>query len=881
VRRLRGFLLRLAGLFGRERAERELAEEIESHLAMHAADNERAGLSPDEARRQAVLGLGAPESVKEQYRDRLRPPLVDALARDARYAVRGLARNPGFAAAALVVLALGIGANTAIFTVVNALLLRPLPFRDPDRLVRVWHTPPQASFPGQKQFAVSAANYLDWQRQQHVFESMSIQRFRVFTLTGQGEPEQLQAQAVSAGHFETLGVQPLLGRSFMAEEDQQGRNNVVILSHGLWQTRFGGDRSIVGRSILLDGAPYTVVGVMDARFRLPGFAKLWTPLAWTDKERAVRGEHSCTVVARLAPGVDLRRAQAEMTTISQRLEQQYPEDDKGWGAVVVPLREDLVSDLRPSLLVLLGAVALVLLIACANVANLVLSRTLARRREIAIRLALGSGTAGVVRRVLAETTLLGLAGGVLGLGVAYGGILLIEGFFGDRLPKSLPVRVDGRVLAFAALVSLVAGLLAGLAPALRLARSNVITALKEGGERGGSDAAGSRVRAALVVAEVALSLMLSVGAGLMIRTLFVLNTVDPGFDARNVLTASLALPEPRYPQKEQQLAFFEGVLARVRALPDVDSAGLVTNLPLVSGNNWPVAVVGRPPVPMSEQPEVQGDVITPGYLRTMRIPLLRGRDFTEADRAGRPAVVLVSESMARWLWPDQDPLGQRVVTAFFPDAEREVVGVVKDVKERGLSEKGTATMYLPLAQLTEPYATIVVRTRTAAPAALGPALVAAVQESDREQPVVDLKPMDAVVAQSTTDQRFTMWLLAAFAGVAVLLAAIGIYGVLAYAVRRRVREIGIRVALGADRAGVVGMVVADALPPTLAGLALGLAGTVAIRQVMASLVFGVTPGDPLTFLAVCALLTAVAVGASALPAWQATRVNPTTTLREE
>jgi putative ABC transport system permease protein len=881
VRRLRAFLLRLGGLFGRDRAERELAEEIEGHLAMHAADNERAGLSPEEARREAVLQLGAPESVKEQYRDRLRPPLLDTLARDVRYAVRVLAGNPGFAAAALVVLALGIGANTAIFTVVNSLLLRPLPFREPERLVRVWHTPPQASFPGRKQFAVSAANYLDWQRQQHVFESMSIQNFRPFTLTGQGEPEQLQAQAVSAGYFETLGVPPLVGRWFTPDEDQPGRNQVVILSHALWQSRFGGDHSVVGRSILLDGTPHTVVGVMDARFRFPGFVKLWTPLAWTEKERAVRGEHSCTVVARLAPGVDVPQAQAEMATISQRLERQYPEDDKGWGALVVPLREDLVSDLRPSLMVLLGAVALVLLIACANVANLVLSRTLARRREIAIRVALGAGSGRVIRQVLTETTLLGLAGGVLGLGVAYGGIALIEVFFGDRLPKTLPVQVDGRVLAFAALVSILAGLLAGLAPALRLARSSVSVALKEGGGRGGSDASGARVRGVLVVAEVALSLMLSVGAGLMIRTLVVLNTVDPGFDARNVLTAQVALPEPRYPQKERQLALFEGVLARLRALPDVDSAALVTNLPLVSGNNWPIAVVGRPPVPMSEQPQVQGDVITPGYLHTMRIPLLRGRDFTDADRAGRPAVVLVSESMARWLWPGEDPLGERVVTAFYPEAEREVVGVVKDVKERGLAEKGTATMYLPLAQLTTSFGTIVLRTRTAAPAALGPALLSAVHESDREQPVVDLLPMEAVVAQSTTDQRFTMWLLAAFAGVAVLLAAIGIYGVLAYAVRRRLREIGIRIALGADRVVVVGMVVADALPPTLVGVALGLAGTVAIRHVMATLIFGVTPGDPLTFLAVCALLTGVALGASALPAWQATRVNPATTLRED
>jgi predicted permease len=878
--RFRAWAWRIAGLFNRGPSDRDLAEEIQAHLDMHAADYERAGLSPAEARRQARIAFGGVESIKEQYRDRRGIPLIDTTVQDVRYALRGFRRTPAFAAAALVVLALGIGANAAIFTVVNAVLLKPLPYHDPERLAMVWHVPPQASFPGLTRFAVSAANYLDWQRQQHVFERMAIQHFRSYTFTGGGQPEQLRAEGVSAGFFEVLGVPPLAGRWFLPEEDQPGRGHVVILSHRLWQSRFGGDPAIVGRTLLLDGTPHTVVGVMDATFTFPDWAELWTPLAWTAKERAVRGEHSCTVVARLAPGVDLRQAQAEMNAISRRLERQYPEDNKGWGAVVVPLRDDLVGDLRPSLLVLLGAVALVLLIACANVANLVLARTLARRRELAVRLALGAGPRRIVRQVLTETAVLGVVGGALGFLVAGAGVGLVTAFFDDRLPQAIPIRTDGGVLAFTAIVSVFTGLAAGIVPALRLSRASVIDAIKEGGSRSDTDAAGTRVRSVLVVVEVALSLVLLIGAGLTIRSLWRLSDVDSGLDPRNVLTAWLALPEQRYTQP-QRVAFFDALLARVRALPGIESAGLITNLPLSgNGNSWPVAIVGRPEVPMSEQPQVQGNVITPGYLRSLRIPIVRGRDFTDADRGNGPAVVLVSESMARWLWPGEDPIGQRLTTAFFPEAVREVVGIVKDVKENGLTEGGTASMYFPHAQLPTFFAAIVVRTHTSLPAALGPALVAAVHDLDPDQPVADLMPMETVVARSTSDRRFTMLLLAAFAGLALVLAAVGIYSVLAYAVRRRVREIGIRLALGADRRGVVRMVISDALHPTIVGLALGLAGAIAVRRVMASLLFGIGPGDPLTFAAVSTLLVVVALVSSALPAYRAAQVDPIVTLRE-
>jgi len=868
-------------VFNGARRDRDLADEIEAHLRMHADDNERAGLTPEEARRQAVLAFGGVERVTEQYRDRRSIPIIDTTLQDLRYAARSFRKSPGFTAGVLLVLALGIGANAAIFTVVNAVLFKPLPFADPDRLVMVWHVPPPASFPGMKQFAVSAANYLDWERRQHVFERMAIQHSTPYTLTGHGQPEMLRGDDVSARFFQVLGVQPMEGRWFLPEENQPGSERAVILSHRVWQTRFGGDRSILNRPVLLNGIPHTVVGIMGPAFSYPDWAQVWTPLAWSEKERAVRGEHSLMVVARLAPGVTLGQAQAEMTAISRALEQEYPRDDKGWGAVVVPLRDDLVGDAGRSLIFLLGAVAFVLLIACANVANLVLARTLSRRREMALRLALGASSGRIVRQILTETTLLAAAGGVLGLLVARAGVDLIVAFLGDGLPQWMAIHVDVRVLVFTAAVSIVTGLAAGLAPALRLARSNVSDAMKEGG-RGGSDRSGARVRSTLVVVEVALSLVLLIGAGLLIRSLWTVYSVDPGFDLHGVLTAWVSLPERRYPEREQQVRFFDEVINRVRAVPGVESAAVVTVLPLSgSGNSWPIQIAGQPTLPVSEQPQVQGDLVTPGYLRTMRIPIVRGRDFTDADRLGAPAVALVSEAMARRLWPGADPIGQRLTIAFFPDAMREVVGIVRDVRERQLTEAGTASVYLPLTQAPWRNAAFVVRTPLAAPEALASALEAAVHAVDPDQPVVDVMSMNTVVAHSLTDRQLTMYLLAAFAGFALLLAAIGLYSVLAYGVRQRIREIGIRIALGAGTRGVVRMVIGDALRPTLIGIVVGLLAAVTLRRVVGSLLFGVSPGDPATFAAVAGLLVAVALGSSALPAYSATRVDPSSALREE
>ena len=809
---------------------------------------------------------------------------------DVRYALRQLRKSPGFALVVVITLALGIGANTAIFSVVNAVLLRPLEFRDADRLVRVWHVPPAQSFPGMTTFSVSAANYLDWEKQNHVFDGMAIITYRGFTVTGDDKPEQLDASAVSSGFFSTLGIQPILGRVLLPEEDQPGRSHVVVLSHRLWKERFGANPDIVGRNINLDGEGYLVAGVMPASFRFPEFAQMWTPMAWTDKERAVRGEHHYLVIARLTPGIELKQAQAEMNTISGRLQQLYPEDDKGWGAIVVPLHDDMVADVRPALLVLLGAVAFVLLIACVNVANLALAKTFSRQKEIAIRTALGATSSRVLRQILTETVLLALTGGALGLACSHFAIRLIVAFLGDKLPPSIEVGFDSQVLTFTAVISVLTGIASGALPAWRLTRRDVNQALKQGLGRTDSDSSGHRTRSILVVSEVALSLLLLVGAGLMIRSFQKLRSVNPGFDSGNVLTMTAMVPRAKFPLPSGQVGFFELVLQRLRALPGVESAAVIDDIPLNNeGSHQPIAVEGRPVVPMSEQPEVDVRVISTGYMGALHIPVLRGRDLSDTDIAKRPAVVLISESMARQFWPGEDALGKRLTLTFSPDAVREVVGIVGDVKLDSLDQtRPSATLYFPLDQVSASSnggwgsfpMTLVVRSASGSTGMVS-AVSNAVHEVDREIPLRDILAMDDLVTNSLSQQRFNMLLLGAFAGLALLLAAVGIYSVLSYSVRRSVREIGIRLALGARMGDVLRMVVIEGMKPTLIGVAVGTAGALALGRVLSSLIYGVRPTDPLTFLAVAALLAAVALVASIVPAYRATKVDPMVALRYE
>lgn len=816
------------------------------------------------------------------------------LLQDFRYGLRTLRKNPGFAAAAILVLALGIGANTAIFSVVNAVLLRPLPFAHPEQLVQIWHTPPQKSFPGMKEFAVSAANYLDWQAQNHVFEHTAIYTWGAYNLTGRGEPVFITARRVSSDFFAVLQAEPLLGRVFVPEEDHPGRDRVVVLSETFWRNQFAADPNIVGQDINLDGEAYRVIGVMRARFQFPitsdpSFAvKLWAPLAMTDRERAVRAEHHYAVIGRLRSGVTVQQAQAELDTISHRLEQEYPADDNGWGAVVIPLREELVGDVRTPLLVLLGAVALVLLIACANAANLVLARTISRQREIAVRSALGASRTRVVRQVLCETVVLSLVGGALGLLIAHFGVKLIVAFFASKLPSAAAISLDASVLAFTFSVALLTGIVAGLLPAIRLSRVNVNEALKQG-NRTSSDAASNRTRGLLIVSEVALSLMLLIGAGLMIRSLWMLRNVDPGLDPHNVLALDPAISRTAFPQPQQQIAFYSQVLQSIRALPGIESAGVIDSIPLDNGGSvQPVQLEGHPVQAMADQPEVSVRLVSPGYLRAMHIPLLRGRDFNEQDNADNPATVLINQAMAKRLWPNEDPLGRHVTMYFFPDKVREVVGIVGDVKDEGLNKPAPATLYMPLGQLTAGATAawrsfplwIVVRT-SSQPSSAAPEVIHAIHELNASLPIQEVNTMEDFVMNSVSQQRFNMLLLASFAGLALVLAAVGIYSVLAYTVRRRVREIGIRMALGAQTSDVVRLIVSEGMKPTAIGLLAGIAGALALGRVISSLLYGVRPSDFATFASVCFVLLSVALAASLVPAYRATRVEPVSTLREE
>ena len=809
---------------------------------------------------------------------------------DLQLAFRILLRNPGFTVTAILLLALGIGANTAIFSVVNAVLLRPLPYQDPSRIMQIWHVPPAKSFPGLTLFSVSPANYLDSRSMNHSFEDMAAFGGARFNVGGKERPEAIQAAPVAPGFFSILRVQPILGRGFTPDDDRPGQGHVVVLGNALWRDRYGADPAVIGQKIVLDGEPYTILGIMPPKFKYPSWAQLWTPLAWTDEKRAVRGNHNYQVIGRLKPGVDIRAAQAEINAISTRLEQLYPEDDKGWGAKILTLREQTIGDVRLALLVLLGAVGFVLLIACANVANLVLGKILARKKEIAIRSALGATRFAILRQVLAETVLLSLAGGALGLFLASFGTTLIVKFLADRLPRFAEITLDGPVLSFTAFLALFSGVLAGILPALRFTKADVNEALKQGQSRGSSDSGGSKTRSLLVVSEVALSLVLLVGAGLMVRTLYQLSNIRPGFDPNGQLTMTVSIPSNKFTTPAAYISFFERVLQQVRATPGVDSAAVIDDLPMGDGgSHQPVSIEGQPVVPMADQPEVDVRLISAGYLRTMRVPLLSGRDLTDSDVAGRTPTVLISESMAKRFWPNENPLGKHLTMTFYPGVAREIIGVVGDVKLDSLNEtRPTETIYWPLDQIfappSEPWRSfpmsLTVRTSIDPMSAVS-AVTAAVHQVDPETPVTEVLTMNELISNSLSPQRSNMLLLAAFAGLALVLTAVGIYSVLSYAVRRRVREIGIRMALGASHSDVLRMVVADGLKPILLGVGIGFAVALALGRVVSSLIYGVRPTDPLTFVTVASLLIAVGVLATIVPAYRATRVEPVRTLRDE
>ena len=809
---------------------------------------------------------------------------------DLKFAIRHLLKSPGFTAAAILIMALGIGANTAIFSVVHAVLLEPLPFHDPDRLVQIWHVPPQSSFPGMTRFAVSAANFLDWQKQNDVFSEMALYSGGGYDITGQGKPETLRVGRVTANFFSVLGVQPIHGRVFLPQEDQPGRNQEIILTYKLWQSRFASDPNVVGRTVTLDGTPYVIVGVMGPRMTKPDFAQAWTPLGLTAEETAVRGEHHFLSIARLKPGISISRAQAEMNTISHRLEQAYPADDKGWGATVISMREDLVGDVRTPLLMMLGAVGFVLLIACANVANLIFARVFSRKKEIAIRSALGANRRRLVQPLLTEAVMLSVCGGALGLVIAHFGIDLLLKFFADKLPRMGDIGLSGSVLWFTLGLSLLTGVLAGLLPALSMIKGDVSESLKQGLGRLDADSSSSITRSALVSVEVALSIVLLIGAGLMLRSLWNLQSVNPGFDPHNTLTAQIEIPRHQFTTPAEETQFFNQVLQRVRAIPSVEAVGGVDDLPLGGGSNQPVAVEGRPVVPMSEQPEVSVRVITSGYFSAMRIPLLEGRAIQDSDTADSQPVVIISKAMADQFWPNQSPIGHHLKLTFYPEKERTVVGVVGDVKQDGLdSTAGIATLYWPAAQVGNsaqgawrPYGlSLVVRTTSAAPQTIATPLTRAVADINSSIPVDNVITLDDFIGTTLTQQSFNMQLLAIFGLLALILCSIGIYSVLAYSVKRRMREIGLRLAFGATLRDIATLVVAQGMKPTLIGCIIGLTAAFAFGRFVSSIVYGVSTRDLLTFISATVLIVIISFAASLVPALRATRVDPLKVLHED
>ena len=809
---------------------------------------------------------------------------MHSLIQDVRYALRRLRGTPGFTAIALLTLALGIGANTAIFTVINAVLLRPLPYRDPGKLVLLTEHLPQ--FPI---LSVSYLNYKDWRDQSQSFSAVGAVRNLQTTLTGSGEPERLAAQMASANVFDLLGVQAANGRTFLAQEDTPGAAGVAMISHGLWQRRFGGAESVLGQPVTLDSKPYTIVGILPAGFQLlQQTPDVMTPLEpWAKTLPDDRSWHpGIQPIARLRPGVKLEEARAEMTTIARRLEQQYPVYNTNTGANVNLMQEQMVANVRPALLMILGAVGFVLLIACTNVANLLLARATARQREIAVRSAIGASRWRVIRLVLTESVVLSLMGAALGLVLAEVSVPPLMRLGASSLPATGATGIDATVLFFTTVLAVVSGLIFGLAPALHMAALDLRSALNQS-DRGAVGLGVQRARGALVVSEVALAMLLLVGAGLLIRSFDRLSRVAPGFAVDHILIADLPVSAAAHPDAAERMNFFDRIVERAGALPGVRSAGAASFLP-VSGNGSVIHfnIQGRPPKSPHEYVMANYRVVSPGYLATMGIPLLKGRMITDADREGAPTVVVINATMARAYFPNEAPLGKYLQLGATPDKDTpwmEIVGVVGDVKQSLASEAPTE-MYVPYRQgdrvLPVFGLSLVLRTSND-PRSLAGSLAGAVHEIDANQPLVKFRTMEENMAASVAQPRFRTVLLAILAGLALLIAAVGIYGVMSFAVTQRTREIGTRIALGSTPAQVFKLVIRDGLRLTLIGVVLGLIAGAAFARYLSSLLFRVGAVDPLAIAVVTVLLIAVALTACYIPARRATRVDPTVALRYE
>jgi putative ABC transport system permease protein len=879
---------RLRGLLWRSEMERELDEELRYHIERQAEQNIRLGMNPEEARHAALKAFGGVEQAKERSRDARGLRWVDDLGQDLRFGLRMLVKNPGFTMIAVLTLALGIGANTAIFSVVNTVLLKPLPYPDSERLVMVY-----GEFPALKtnQMRLSGLEYIDFQQQTRSFAASGVFDSGSANLAHDegGEPERVERGSLTPGMFAVLQVVPLLGRVFTPEEAEAGRDDVVLLSHGLWQRRYAGKAAAIGQKLTISGRSHTIIGVMPPGFAFPAKAEIWQPL-WFPQEmydQQRRGARGLEVLARLKPGVSLTEAQAELDRLGAQLTTQYPQNygaGRRYRMIVAPLLEDFVGELKPALLLLTGAVGFVLLIACANVANLLLARAATRRQEMAVRLALGAGRGRLVRQLLTESILLALTGGVAGLLLAAWGVQLLLRFAPDNLPRLGAVSLDGRVLAFTALASLLTGVIFGLAPALQAARADVNEALRESG-RTGTGVKQQRLRNAFVIAEIAMALVLLTGAGLALKSFWRLQAVEPGFNPDGVLTLRMLLPFTTHPKTSQRAGFFRQVLERIRALPGVAAAGAVSRIPMAPGNNSGTMTGENPANPEALQAETEMRWASPGYFQTMGIALLSGRDFNDADIERTLPVAIVDESLARRFYPNEDPIGKRIKRGG-PNSSRPwktIVGVVRSVRNQRLDITSLPQAYFPVFQEADEMYNLsfAIRSSGGEPQALAQSVRTAVLSVDRNQPVYDVKPLGQIVTDSIALRRLALLLLSVFAAVAVLLAASGIFGVMAYAVTQRTHEIGIRMALGAQTRDVLWLVLRQGLRLIGVGVALGWLAALGLTRLLEKLLYSVSATDPLTFGGVAALLVAIALLACYLPARRATKVDPMAALRTE
>ena len=866
--------------FRRARWDEERERELQTYLEIEAEENIARGLTPEEARYAARRKLGNPTQIREEIYRMNSLTFIESLWQDVRCGLRMLRKNPGFAIVAILTLALGIGAHAAIFSVIHGVLLSPLPYNDPDRIVLVLESNPTRGFP---QFSVSPPNYVDWKKDSTSFEQIASIARGDFNYTGGAEPERISGARVASSFFAVMGATPVMGRTFLPEDDVMGKAGVVVLSYGLWTRRFGSDPQVLGKSLTLDGQSYRVVGVMQDGFQFPRGVDLWLPSEFDADALSpeARGAHYLRVMARLKPGVSVDKAQSEMVAISKRLEQQYSKTNTGWSTKLLSLNEATVGNVRPTLLVLFGAVGFLLLIACANVANLLLARATARQREIAIRFSLGASRLRIARQLLTESILLsGIATGA-GLLLAEWAIRALRTLPPSNLPRAASIGLDLPVLGFAAGVAVLTGLLFGFAPALQITRGAPSETLKEGGRTASPGRQG--VRSALVVLETTLALVLLVGSGLLLKSFLRLQTVDPGFQYKNIATADVSLPRSKYSTDAQEMQFFSQVLERIQSVQGVKEVAASSGNPMEGSNlSFSFATKDLEELSPSDQPSAGYYVVSPNYFHTLGIPLLLGRYFTREDSPGSPRVAIISQTIAQRFFHDKNPIGQTIkigVGAAVPVA-REIVGVVGDVKDDGLGEAATMAAYEPYSQMAWSDMTLFVRLDSD-PALMASMLRSEVSSVDKDQPIADISTGDHLMAQAVAQPQLRTTLLSLFAALALILASLGIYGVMSNTVAQRTHEIGVRMALGAGQSSVLRLVLNNGMRLTLLGIAFGSAGAFALTRLIKGFLFHVTPTDPATFVEVALFLFLVALLASYIPARRATRVDPVIALRYE